>query len=606
MLKKIIILGIALLFTKALYADTHPTGLLQWTPEEEVWYQNLPSYSASSGLAKLLPFTDSINASKINIRDELLQNGQIRIGSSWVNNIKNQNQCGSCVTNAMVTSMEYCLKRKLLIENEWPFSNYVILFSVPQALGCTNQGCAGANPANKLSAMISQNVNVVLQEDNNVTQDTGVSYSCTTSSDYVRLVSYAKASSEAWVKRALTNHFPVMATIYAKQSGGYYFCDQEVVDYDLPNPDSLRHEITIIGYDDNDNGGVWIVQNSWGDCHGDGILKIKYGKAGISKFIVVMDVQLSAGLESRLQAPYCYQTDSQVIHTVTGYNSQTSVTVTTASWGLGSSGSALIPPLTSAYYKGTRYAITRSVEIPLQSEVNFLINETKGVSAASPDWNKQSWGYISYDTVTYDSGTYKRANFLTFVYDLYLADGTHIGFWPCNLTDASFKYQSVGAGICEGAHIAPNISFTADATTGEQPATINFSYQNTGGGYIDNFLWNFGDGTTSTDANPTHVYDSVGTFTVSLIASNSYGADTSTRQGYIHILIPVERSYSNSNESGTISDVKARDTLTISNTHITSSATANFKAGNAIVIKSWTTVGLGAEVRFAIDPTLRQ
>lgn len=43
-----------------------------------------------------------------------------------------------------------------------------------------------------------------------------------------------------------------------------------------------------------------------------------------------------------------------------------------------------------------------------------------------------------------------------------------------------------------------------------------------------NFLWNFGDGTTSTQANPTHSYTSSGTYTVSLIVNSANcGADTS-------------------------------------------------------------------------------
>ncbi len=38
--------------------------------------------------------------------------------------------------------------------------------------------------------------------------------------------------------------------------------------------------------------------------------------------------------------------------------------------------------------------------------------------------------------------------------------------------------------------------------------------------------WNFGDGSTSTDANPVHTFDTVGTYEVCLIASNFCSADT--------------------------------------------------------------------------------
>ena len=43
------------------------------------------------------------------------------------------------------------------------------------------------------------------------------------------------------------------------------------------------------------------------------------------------------------------------------------------------------------------------------------------------------------------------------------------------------------------------------------------------------YLWNFGDGTTSTDANPVHVYLHSGTFTISLYITNTRCYDTSTQ-----------------------------------------------------------------------------
>lgn len=46
----------------------------------------------------------------------------------------------------------------------------------------------------------------------------------------------------------------------------------------------------------------------------------------------------------------------------------------------------------------------------------------------------------------------------------------------------------------------------------------------------DTLLWEFGDGNFSTDRNPTHTYDSVGTYIVSLIASNRCGNDTLTQE----------------------------------------------------------------------------
>ena len=45
-----------------------------------------------------------------------------------------------------------------------------------------------------------------------------------------------------------------------------------------------------------------------------------------------------------------------------------------------------------------------------------------------------------------------------------------------------------------------------------------------------NYHWNFGDGTTSTDQNPTHQYPQPGTYTVELIASSDCNSDTLTAE----------------------------------------------------------------------------
>ena len=53
------------------------------------------------------------------------------------------------------------------------------------------------------------------------------------------------------------------------------------------------------------------------------------------------------------------------------------------------------------------------------------------------------------------------------------------------------------------------------------------------------WLWNFGDGSTSTLQNPTHAYQNDGIYTVKLYASNSFGTDTLTRTSYIDVDMPT-------------------------------------------------------------------
>ena len=79
----------------------------------------------------------------------------------------------------------------------------------------------------------------------------------------------------------------------------------------------------------------------------------------------------------------------------------------------------------------------------------------------------------------------------------------------------------------------PNAAFTADETTGDSPLTVNFTDTSTG--IVSAWSWTFGDGGTSAQRHPTHVYSSDGAYTVTLIASGSAGSDTETKVNYITV-----------------------------------------------------------------------
>ena len=97
---------------------------------------------------------------------------------------------------------------------------------------------------------------------------------------------------------------------------------------------------------------------------------------------------------------------------------------------------------------------------------------------------------------------------------------------------------------------SPAAAFTANVTTACVPATIQFTDQTTlppGAGTITEWLWNFGDGGTSTSQNPSHEYTSAGFYTVSLQVTSTTGCKSFTSIGrYIRIIsgIDVDFDYS--------------------------------------------------------------
>ncbi|GIL13610.1 MAG: hypothetical protein BroJett038_23300 [Chloroflexota bacterium] len=74
----------------------------------------------------------------------------------------------------------------------------------------------------------------------------------------------------------------------------------------------------------------------------------------------------------------------------------------------------------------------------------------------------------------------------------------------------------------------PVAGFTQDKTSGPSPLTVKFT--NTSTGTITAYAWNFGDGQTSTEQNPTHQFTAVGTYNVILTVTGPGGSSSVTRK----------------------------------------------------------------------------
>jgi PKD repeat protein len=79
----------------------------------------------------------------------------------------------------------------------------------------------------------------------------------------------------------------------------------------------------------------------------------------------------------------------------------------------------------------------------------------------------------------------------------------------------------------------PVANFTANITSGVAPLFVQFNDTSSGDPY--SWIWNFGDGSTSSDQNPVHKYRIQGNFTVSLTAANPGGSDTEQKDNFIQV-----------------------------------------------------------------------
>ncbi|MFA5379518.1 MAG: PKD domain-containing protein, partial [Dehalococcoidia bacterium] len=112
------------------------------------------------------------------------------------------------------------------------------------------------------------------------------------------------------------------------------------------------------------------------------------------------------------------------------------------------------------------------------------------------------------------------------------ADGNGIGdtaFTPLSTFGGSDTAPLMGIlkdGVIHGGPdtIAPGAGFMVSANSGQAPLAVTFTSWTPGPGTVISYAWDFGDGTTSTDANPSHTYNSGGTYTVSLTVTGPGGS----------------------------------------------------------------------------------
>lgn len=101
------------------------------------------------------------------------------------------------------------------------------------------------------------------------------------------------------------------------------------------------------------------------------------------------------------------------------------------------------------------------------------------------------------------------------------------------ITNAMTKSIEVTAPVVINENI-PIAKFSASAKRGYVPLSVTFI--DLSANVPTSWLWSFGDGQTSAEKNPTHIYTTAGSYTVTLTAINGAGANVSTRNAIIKVL----------------------------------------------------------------------
>jgi len=128
------------------------------------------------------------------------------------------------------------------------------------------------------------------------------------------------------------------------------------------------------------------------------------------------------------------------------------------------------------------------------------------------------------------------------------ATGNYAVIVPAGTLDVSFAFPGrhgtsaadlhagfvvAGDTVLDGVLPAPTALFAGAPLSGPAPLAVQFADLSTG--VVTSWLWNFGDGATSTDASPSHTYALDGNYTVSLTVDGTGGAHTRTEPAFVSV-----------------------------------------------------------------------
>lgn len=209
-------------------------------------------------------------------------------------------------------------------------------------------------------------------------------------------------------------------------------------------------------------------------------------------------------ISSEESPTYTYETDGTytVALTVTSDDGSDTETKT----GLITVGAVETTPPTADFTASETFGT-----VPLA--VQFTDTSTPGTSAISA----RTWDFGDGETSTEanPAHTYNTAG----TYSVTLVVTTDDG------TDDELKFNLINA--TSGTGTPPTAAFSADVTSGTAPLTVQFTDESIeGSSPITTWAWDFGDGGTSDQASPAHIYSTTGSYTVSLTVTTLDGVNT--------------------------------------------------------------------------------
>lgn len=224
------------------------------------------------------------------------------------------------------------------------------------------------------------------------------------------------------------------------------------------------------------------------------------------------------------------------------FNSQTTGIITSYSWVFGDGGTSTKANPSHVYTQAGSWTVKFTVNGPggtaMKTKNNYITTQeptptadftatpTTGIAPLKVQFTSQTTGTITYYAWDFGDGSTSA-----------LANPSHSynngGGWTIKLTvtGPGGSASKTKINYITTQPPAPTTDFTANPTTGTAPLTVQFTSQTTG--VISSYLWDFGDGRTSTITNPTHLYTFPGIYSVKLTVTGPSGSTCKIENDFI-------------------------------------------------------------------------
>ena len=230
------------------------------------------------------------------------------------------------------------------------------------------------------------------------------------------------------------------------------------------------------------------------------------------------------------------------------FTNQTTGNVTGYQWSFGDGGTSTDASPSHSYTAAGAYTVILTATGPGGTSVatktdyivanhkgpepDFTASPTSGTTPLAVQFTNQTTGNVTGYQWSFGDGGMSNATNPNYTY-------ATPGIYTVTLTATGSGGTAMISkpGYIVAGHPAPVAGFTGAPTSGIAPLAVQFTNQTSG--EVTSYQWSFGDGGTSTAANPGYTYTTPGTYAVTLTATGPGGTSTASRPAYIVVADPA-------------------------------------------------------------------